>query len=129
MLHVTLNKKVKVWCHKDISKPKPTQSSKGTEQDMVKKIIRIIEENSDNSGSHHPPVDAILYEQASSSFNAALSKLREICFDNNLVIPNKLKCLDAISEGEIGSLLDEYGEFKESPIYSELECVNGNMKL
>lgn len=99
MFHVTLNKKVKIWCHKDISKSKPSlNTSNGTEQDMVRKIIRIIEENSDNSSSHCP-VNCILYEQASSSFSSALLKFREICFDNNLVISSKLKCLDAISEG------------------------------
>ena len=46
MFHITKNNKVKIWCHKDISqeKPKPMvqESLRGTESDMVKRIIRII---------------------------------------------------------------------------------------
>lgn len=82
MFHITKSNKVKIWPHKDISKIQPTRPIKTTanpESDMVKKIIKIIEENSDHSNNSRFPLASTLYQQASNSFSQAIKKFREIC--------------------------------------------------
>jgi hypothetical protein len=44
-------------------------------EEMVKKILTIINENSDCSGNNFP-VGTTIYEEASSSFVSAIQKLR-----------------------------------------------------
>jgi hypothetical protein len=79
MLHITTSNRVKVWCSRDISQTKPTQPhSQGTMDDMVKKILTLIEENTDYSGNYFP-VGPTIKEEASFSFASALQKLKDIC--------------------------------------------------
>lgn len=51
MFHLTERRKVKVWLDKDISRLAPEAPSQaGSESDMVKRVIQIIDENVDHSG-------------------------------------------------------------------------------
>lgn len=49
MFHITKNSRVKIWCDKDISKTRPQpnrmnkENTKKREEEMVKKIIRLID--------------------------------------------------------------------------------------
>lgn len=82
MFHITKSNKVKIWPHKDISKNqpiRPTKTPANPESDMIKKIITIIEYNSDNSNNSRFPLASTLYQQASNSFSQAIKKFREIC--------------------------------------------------
>lgn len=52
MFHVCDNGKIKVWCNAHIYKLFPESyvlDSRGTEEDMIYKIINIVDENTDKS--------------------------------------------------------------------------------
>ena len=72
MFFISETNKLKVWCHKDISSIKPEKSEKcGFEAMMVRKVIQLVDENTDYP-PHGFPLGSVLYEQSSSSFALAL---------------------------------------------------------
>ena len=96
MFHLTDKHKVKIWLHHDLSKIKPsTPSHQGSESDMVRRIIQIIDENVDHSTENDFPLGSLLYED-SQNFNRAIIKLRDICRSKNFIIPEKLRCMECI---------------------------------
>ena len=76
---------------------------------MVRKIIHLLDENTDYP-PHGFPLGSVLYEQSSSSFAAALEKLKELCKIYEWNVPEKLSCLEQLSKGEIENILDDYGK-------------------
>jgi lysozyme family protein len=74
---------------------------------MVKKIIQIIDQNTDQTPNNFP-IGSTLYEEASMNFASALHKLKELCQKNEWSIPDKLSCLDKLPKGTLREILDEY---------------------
>lgn len=90
---------------------------------MIKKIIRIIEQNSDNSNSKRDkyPIGKMLHEKGLRNFNQVIANFREICQKEKFVIPDRLSCLDVITKGEIGGILDQFGEVKYTTVNTDTQ--------
>ena len=101
MFYISDHHKLKIWGHEDISRIRPDKPLEcGFEAVMVRKIIQLIDENTD-----YPPqcipLGSILYEEASNSFHFALQKLKELTIRYKWTIPERLSCLEQLSKGEV----------------------------
>jgi hypothetical protein len=92
MLHVTEESKVKVWCDRDIARDSPTGLGAGNEEAMVRKIIFIIDSNSDLT-KMGIQMGSMLNSEPAIGFKLALEKFSTVCKQHHLLIPTSLKCL------------------------------------
>lgn len=73
---------------------------------MVKKIINIIEKNTDSSCRNFVNVHQILYKEASNSFINAINRFIRLCHDCGFYISGELKCMYTIYRGGVDHIVD-----------------------
>ena len=94
MFHICQKGKLKVWCNQNIYKNVPEQYNlgEGREEDMVMKIISIIDRNTDQSSKHFS-IKNVLLREPRLSFASAIVMFRKICRDNRFTISEYIESL------------------------------------
>lgn len=107
MFHICQKGKLKVWCNQNIYKNVPEQYNlgEGPEEDMVMKIISIIDRNTDQSSKHFS-IKNVLMREPRLSFASVIVMFRKICRDNRFTISEYIESLQ--NSAQIESLLDIY---------------------
>jgi hypothetical protein len=87
MFHISQRGRLKVWCNQNIYKNVPEQYllGDGKEEDLVIKIINIIDINTDEACRVFP-IQEILTNLNKITFANAIVALRQICRENNFTI-------------------------------------------
>jgi hypothetical protein len=107
MFHICQKGKLKIWCNQNIYKSVPEQYllGEGREEDMVLKIINIIDNNTDKSVRYFSMKSALLRERQ-LNFADTILAFRRICRENRFTISEYLESLQ--NSSQIESMLDIY---------------------
>ena len=91
MFHICQKGKLKIWCNENIYKNVPEQYllGEGREEDMVLKIIKIIDNNTDKSSKNFSFKNALLREK-NLTFADTIAAFRTICRQNRFAISEYL---------------------------------------